>query len=309
MNADNELLHNRRIDARIFQQPLSELADTIAFKVQREGLEHALKPAFVAADIYILLRQAHRTYDLFCFINADESRKGVDWKAAYSVVILPLVRTMIDCLYNITAILQNPGVRGYRFRKSGYRKVLEALDADQKRYGGDPEWDTYIAWRRREIDLGIRSNDLTEAEVRAADIWPTLGKYLGGEKNTALTPHQEFLKKLTFGFWREYSGISHATFQGLLPFVIFLEPKDLRHEDRPKIETVLDDVIAIHIPRVAVLLLCMLTEVQACCSFDGARIDQRLHQVWNALLIAPEVKELYDERYAQLMKDKGICPD
>ena len=36
--------------------------------------------------------------------------------------------------------------------------------------------------------------------------------------------------------------------------------------------------------------------------------DERLHQVWKALLPIPEIKELYDGRYDQLMQDKGINP-
>jgi hypothetical protein len=66
--------------------------------------------------------------------------------------------------------------------------------------------------------------------------------------------------------------------------------------------------MAIHIPRVAAILVCMLTEVQAHLRFDGARINQRIHEIWDALIVAPEVNELYDARYAQLMKDRSINP-
>jgi hypothetical protein len=48
---------------------------------------------------------------------------------------------MIDCLYNITAILKSPGPKGYQFRESGFKQILTALDADERRYGGDPKWD------------------------------------------------------------------------------------------------------------------------------------------------------------------------
>ena len=78
------------------------------------------------------------------------------------------------------------------------------------------------------------------------------------------------------------------------------------HEERPKIEEVSMGLIFGHMTRAAAILLCILTELQAFFRFDGARINARLHEVWNALLAAPEVKDLYDSRYAQLMKDKGI---
>src|SRR6266404_5263230 len=230
LTVDKDRVPKRVLDARTFQTPLDELTTTIALKVQREGTTHGLKPDFVVPDIYFLLRQSHQTYNLFFFINADERRKkDVDWRVAYSAVILPLIRTMIDCLYNITAILQSPGVNGYKFRKSGYKLTLLSLDADERRYGGDPRWDAYIADRRKQIAFDMRINGFIEAEVRAAVIWPTLSAYLRIE-NLDIASHQEFLRKLTLGFWQEYSGISHATFQGLLPIAAFLAPKDLPHE-------------------------------------------------------------------------------
>jgi hypothetical protein len=39
---------------------------------------------------------------------------------------------------------------------------------------------------------------------------------------------------------------------------------------------------------------------------DGARINERIHEMWDALMPVLEVKELYDERYAQWMKDNRI---
>jgi hypothetical protein len=297
------------LDAATFQKPLGELANTIALKVQREGRKHLPVPSFVTADIYVLIRQAHQTYDLFFFLNADERRQqDIHWKVAYSAVTLPLIRCMIDCLYNITVILDNPGVKGFQFRESGYRQTLEALNADEQRYGGDPKWDAHIAKRRKGIDFLMRVDGLTKEQVDAAATWPTLSAYLRPSKKKPPTPHQQFLKKLTFGFWHEYSGMAHATFQGLMGTAMFYTRDDIPREDRPMFEVVSDQMIAIHISRVAAILICIITEVQAYFRFDGARINQRLHGVWNALLPVLEIKELYDERYAQLMKDRGINP-
>ena len=307
MSTQAELPH---IDGRTFQQPLIELANTIALKVQREGPKMLPTPVWVTTDIFVLLRQAMHTYDLFFFLNADKRRQeDIDWRVAYSIAILPLVRCMIDCLYNITVILQYPGVKGYQFRESGYKKTLEGLDADEQRYGGDPKWDAYIAEQRAFLGILMQRDGLTVNAVRAAKNWPTLSAYLRVKKDVDLSPHQEFLKKLTYGFWREYSSMAHATFEGLLPTAMYYTVKDWPHEYRPRIESRLENMIAIHIPRLAAVLLCMITEVQAYFRFEGARINQRIHQVWNALLPAPEVRELYDERYAKLMSERGISPD
>jgi hypothetical protein len=46
-----------------------------------------------------------------------------NWRIAYSITILPILRCMIDCFYNVTAILKSPGPKGYQFRESGYYMV------------------------------------------------------------------------------------------------------------------------------------------------------------------------------------------
>jgi hypothetical protein len=173
------------VSAKAFQGPLDQLANTIAYKVQREGSlpRYSLKPVFIIPDIYYLLRQSHQTFNFSCFLNADERRKkDVGYRIAYSIVTLPLVRTMIDCLYNITAILKNPGPKGYQFRESGLKETLKALDADQQRYGGNPRWDAWIARYREFLDLDMRRTGITEKDVAAAERWPTLGKYLRPKK-------------------------------------------------------------------------------------------------------------------------------
>jgi hypothetical protein len=297
----------KELDARTFQKQLGELTNTISLKVEREGVK-LLKPHFAAIDIYVMLRQALRTYDLYFYLNADERRKkDVDWRVGYSAAILPLIRCMIDCLYNITSILSNPGPRGYQFRESGFKLALAALDADEKRYGGDPKWDKYIAGRRSFLDVAMRACGIELTEVQEAKTWPTLSAYLRVKGKTALTAHQEFLKKLQFGFWQEYSGMAHATFQGLMPTAVFYTPNDIPWEYREQFEDVgIDQMISMHLARIAGVLLCTITEVQAHFRFEGANINRRLHEIWKALMPVLEIKELYDERYTKLMKSRGI---
>lgn len=298
------------MDAKTFQKPLAELANTLALKVEREGHEKLPQPDFVVVDIYMMLRQAHQTYDLFFYLNADERRKhDCYWKVSYSAVLLPLIRSVIDCLYNITTILHEPGLKGYQFRASGYKLALDAIEIDGRRYGGDPNWDAYLAQRRELLNSQMRANGLTAVEVRNAKTWPTFSRYFRDKASASLTPLEEFLKKFTLGFWQEYSGVAHATFQGLMQTAMFYTPSDVPFERRSQFEDITERMIGMYIGRVAAVLLCMLTEVQAWFRFDGAHINARLHSVWDALLPVPEIKELYDGRYAELMKSKGIFRD
>jgi hypothetical protein len=295
------------INARTFQAQLATLADTLAFKVEREASK-TMKPVFAAVDIFVMLRQSLSIYNLIFFVNADETRKSGSWRVGYSVAILPLIRCMIDCLYNVTVILAYPA-EAFHFREIGYKWALQGLDDDAARYGGDPTWDDYIARLRNGIQYGMGLDGITPEEVNAATIWPTLSRYLKPD-GKPLTQHQEFLKKLTFGFWQEYSGMAHATFNGLMPIAMFYTPDKIQHEDRDRFYNVnVEQMIATHVVRAAGVLLCMLTEVQAHFRFDGARINVRLHEVWDALLTVPEIKELYDGRYAEVMREKNITRD
>jgi hypothetical protein len=292
---------------KTFHSQLDELADTLCYKVQREGSKKLPKPAFVIPDIYMLMRQAQQSYGLFIYMNSDEHRtKDPDWRIAYSIAILPILRCMIDCLYNVTAILQNSGPKGYQFRESGYSIALKVLEAEDVRYGGEPKWDGYISQRRDFIRTVMRIDGITVDDVKAASPWPTLSAYLRVNKNNPDTPHKEFLRTLAYVFWQEYSGMAHATFQGLTATGSFHAPKDLTHEARPALDSAGERIIFLSVSRAAAILLCLLTEVQAYFMFDGANINKRLHGVWKALNVAFDIKELYRLRYKQLMKRKGI---
>ena len=150
------------IDASTFQKPLIELAEVLAQKLRREAPKLLSAPNYVAVDLHVLMRQAMNTYDLLFYLNADERRQtDCYWRIAYSVVTFPLIRNMIDCLYNITAILENPAVNGPWFRKSGFRKMLAALDDDESKYGGQPKWDSWIKKNRDGFQFQMRVNGLT----------------------------------------------------------------------------------------------------------------------------------------------------
>ncbi len=299
----------RVVDARKFQKQLGSLANTLALKVEREAPK-LVKPIFAAADICVMLRQSLSIYELFCFINADDRRKkDPDWKPAYSAAILPLIRCMIDCLYNITLILKRTGPMGYQFRENGYKWALKSLDDDCRRYGGDPAWDSYTRRMRDVIHHSMAADGITPIEVQSTKPWLTLSAYLRDKSDPSLAPHKAFLRELAFVFWKEYSSMAHAAFNGLLLTALYYNPDIIPHEHREHFDTVVvERMIAVHVSRTAGLLLCTLTEVQAYFHFDDAHIDQRLHAVWKALLPVPEIKELHKKRYKKLMREKGINP-
>ena len=167
-----------RIDATKFQDQLGGLATTIAYKVQREGVP-TISP-MAAADIYVLIRQAQRSYDLF-YLNAEEHRAESGWRAYYTTAALPAIRSMIDCLYNITVMLEDPQTTPLEFRRSGYKSALEALAEDELKYGNDPDpaWAEWLGNYRESLQSGMRRDGLSLKDVMTSKRWPLLGTYSG----------------------------------------------------------------------------------------------------------------------------------
>jgi hypothetical protein len=288
------------IDASKFTKPLVALAETIAYCVDREGpvkLPHSSIPS----DTVAILRQLIHTYKLILFLNADERRDNdADYRYSYSFVILPLVRTMIDGFYNCTAMLDDPR-RARVFRISGFYRIRESLQADEVRYSQDPGWREYLAAQRASYELNMRVQGFTDADLNdKTNEWPLLGKYLGQKPDT---PHKQMLRKLTLGFWKEYSSISHASYDGLVNIFPFIAGDKLGAERRDDITDAAERFISMHMGRTAALLLCLLTEMQRFYKFDGdAEIDKRLAEIWVAMLPVYEVKELYTSRYRSLLR-------
>jgi len=186
-----------------------------------------------------------------------------------------------------------------------------AIEEDAMRYGGKPGWDDWITKRKDHLDVGIRSSGLKTEDVPLVPEWPTLGAYakrLG--KGATSTKYQRFLKTFLYGRWREYSALAHATFEGLSDKALFFTEDSVEIDKRHEVGEAHPRVMSMHLARAAAVLLCIVTELQAHFKFDsnGAHINGRIHEVWNSLIPVPEIKELYDERYKQLMHDKGIDP-
>jgi hypothetical protein len=299
------------INASTFQKPLRKLSEVLAQKVKREAPKLLSAPGFVSVDLHVLIRQAMYTFDLLYYLNADERRENdCYWQNAYTIVAMPLVRNMIDCLYNVTAILQDPAGKGVLWRESGYRKAFKELDDTEKRYGGEPEWDKRISENRSALDLGIRACGLTVAGVQAGkEKWQTLGQYLSNKQlGGTLTPHQNFLMTFMYGQWSKYSAMAHGAFEGLLEVALYYTEDSQDHEVRRQLDEKHWVFMSESLSRAALVLLCIVTELQAHFHFDdnGANIDERIHTMWNALMPIFEVKQLYEERYKQLMKNRGI---
>jgi hypothetical protein len=146
-----------------------------------------------------------------------------------------------------------------------------------------------------------------------SESWPTLGRYIRERSGSPLTDKQRFLKTFAHVEWRQYSALSHGTYEafiggplGQVPVGAYYMNDFLPHDSRDQLEVTYDLLVSTHIGRSSTLLLCMITELQAYCGFEGANINHRTCEVWSVLLGFPPTRELFDGRYAALMRDRGM---
>jgi hypothetical protein len=295
------------IDVSTFQIPLAELALTMALKVEREGTSKLGAPVYVAVDIGALVRISSQTLNLLWFVNADETASSNGHRPIFQIVAMPLVRTLIDNLYNVTYILRSPAANGRSYRISGIKNEQRDLKEDEARYAGLPEWDKWLADSRVKIDLNMRGLGISQADVDSQPEWMTLGKYakMQGPGGT-LNDHQKFLLSFQYGPWREYSALSHGGPEALRDVGMFYLYNEQPFEDRPKIDDARERARTLYLMRASVVLLATLTELQLYFRFPDANIDSRLRKIWDAVLVHPEAKELYDGRYKALLAKHGI---
>jgi len=290
-----------KIDAVPFSQPISDVAEALTNLVEREGVSKLPVPT-VIEDIGMILRQVTATYNAIRWVNADDTRYGlIGYRGSYTVVTLPLVRTIIDGLYNATALLDDPS-RGRNYRISGIYRMRRALQLDQPKYANNPDWQPDLDRRRSIISRLMQMNSFTEADLDdRSNKWPLLSQYLKQEPRDS--PHRMLMRQLTELFWEEYSAVSHVSFDALLAHCGFLAKDRVPHEMRKTMDNAAMRHLTMHYARAAGLVACLLTEVQHYFKFDGHNIDKRLRDVWMAMQQLYEVRELYAFRYNGLLRE------
>ncbi len=251
-----------------------------------------------------MLNQLNTTFQLICFLNADERRDNdPDYRLKYSFVALPLVRTLIDGFYNITVLLNDPG-KARVFRLSGYKRMLASLQDEELLYCNQAGMTEFITQQREMLRIGYTSDGFTAADLHEQADWVLLGAYLSSKPQD--TAHKALFRRFLHGQWRQYSEISHVTFRGIHELFEVLNTDNAPHDVRPAILERAERALTQHLGRSAAVLLAVLTEIQAVYHFEGHNINSRLHAMWKGLCQFPDGLDLFQQHYEGLLARKHI---
>lgn len=283
------------VSFELFRQDLENLLASL-----RTTLESGQLPSRLATipDFHPWVRGqlevAYATYRSIRYLCADSPPE----KAApleYGVAVGPLARTVLDQLFAIVLMFDNPAENYAHFLKSLWRENSESLAKHRLAYGADPSWgDWFKSFEALvaavKLMAGITAGE--EANPRLISWWPNPGKM---PKRPGMNPlRSSFLQWLNDWFYKNLSGQSHLSGAGfMLQANFFLnrsKPASTGFMENHRSDgffITLTMILAIASELIVELSLPLAQKAKHLWTFIGAH--------WGL------TKEVYDKRYASIL--------
>jgi hypothetical protein len=227
------------------------------------------------------------TYRTIVYICADNPPAP---ELEYALSATPLARTLLDAVFAVVFLFEDPIGRPDQFYKGGWREKMEENARYHTAYGADPSWAGFSAEHDRVLKKMTEDFDITQSEranPSSVNYWPTPAQM----KNRLVDAERKaYLEYMNDWFMREMSQDTHLSFPGLQrrfnPLTI--DDPALRRNVLTKLKS---DAVGTSL----VLMMALMSEIELELRYGLAN---RLKYVWSVLnpyyLIA---KEVYDFRY------------
>jgi hypothetical protein len=240
------------------------------------------------------------TWESIRFLSLEQPKNG--WHRQFVYSVPPLARTLLDSLFNVIFMFDNPSVNVHWFLVGGWTDQNRAHRLFRDRYGTEAEWKTWLDACEANIKqtedhlVGITDAERKSPTKPPLGYWPNPGKM--GNKDCAIRdPGREaFLKYVNAWFYKWLSGDSHLSLTGLLnrggyllPLAAAVDPEELYRLTRSRfVLTALTIYIA------------LLSEISS--ELALAPELARLREIWKKLVVWPDAADLYGKRYDALLR-------
>jgi hypothetical protein len=228
-------------------------------------------------------------------------RPEVGWQRDFIYSVPPLARTLLDSLFNLMFMFDNPKDNVHWFLAGGWCDQQRAYNRFKEKYGKKDAWQTWFA--ASSVDIKQTEDhlvDITDAERKRPDrplkgFWPNPGQMGGKQHPIRDQSRARFLKYTNDWFYKELSGDSHLSLTGLLnrgghhlPLAAGVDPDDLYKLTRSKFAgTALTIYVA------------LLSEISV--ELSLAQEKATLSTIWKNLELWPDAADLHKERYERLL--------
>jgi len=273
---------------------LDPLYQAVLNKIEREwpsslegtGALPVLLRAFVltSANVY------HSVRYLCADQPPDSSRKP-----EYAMSVPPLARTLLDTLFNVVFLFQDPKEHIRWYWRSAWREYREDVERWKSSYGADPMWADWVKSFEQMVE-DFRDDWFIDAQTQSADVpyWPHPTQML---KASALAPDRRaYLAYLNDWFYKDLSRASHLSGPGLITRSFLLFRKGAGPERDAELLRFKGQVVF----TVVTLFVALLSEIEGEVHFSLA---PRMEYLWGLLRQYSEAaRELYDKRYGGLLQ-------
>jgi hypothetical protein len=212
----------------------------------------------------------------------------------------------LDSLFNVVFMLEDLETRSGWYHKSGWREQKLEYERMLSEYGdsSDPEWARWLREFEQFVILGKGLFQITDTElanpVKEIKTWPNPGQMPDYGINPAnRPPDRQFLHYLGDWFYRDHSAQAHMSFAGTVKLGGILIRPDLPQDEQERLtREILPRFLSKHYSTGAILLLCLISEVEHYFGF-GADIPLRILELWHKFIPdLPDAKKLFEKRYA-----------
>jgi hypothetical protein len=185
------------LDFRVIERPIDSLLAATANKIERACPAELSKVPWAQPLCLVATRVVTVTYRTVRFICANAA-KDQSSPVEYSISVPPLNRSIVDTIFTLIFILEDPQQRCAWYFKSGWRESRLNYEKHLTAYGQAPEWQPWLSTVLDHLQKGKEFFGITsDQEVNPSTIpsWPNAGamKSYGIKKDDVLPASRAFM--------------------------------------------------------------------------------------------------------------------
>jgi hypothetical protein len=284
---------------RNFYEKIQELTIAMDNLVDRSAPIEIRRIAGWHEFLLVAVLATRTLYGTITYLSRDKGGKDdLMPKLEYGVATSPLARSLLELLFTVIFIREQPRTRVKWFHHSGWRELREMVDSLRERYGSKRKWKTKLVQLENSVEQLRVSHKVSKratGDPRSIKWWPTAMQMLDPKKNYLHKRSRCFLDYLTLRY-RTLSQDHHLSGAGLVRVYakLLIDEKDARREP------ILRDLKNSNVILALATLLAIYTEINDICRFDRGKA---LAYCWCILMEnRDEVRELYDLRYRSMLR-------
>jgi hypothetical protein len=200
--------------------PLFEILATLTNRVDRD-LRADLETRAQGFTTWLVthIRGAQQIWEVIEELAARVKQRSMKLEAA--VTIPPLARGIVESVFSIAFVAENPVERLPAFWKSTWREIAEQYQNLAADYGSDPAWTEWLgnlaaqrdSWRDLLASMGSPLTEAELADIKRVKFWPNPGSM---SRQCTDPTRQQALLYFNVRFYGELSGASHLSGRGML---------------------------------------------------------------------------------------------